>query len=122
MFFLSYYLVDSIYNEKMMGKRRQVSIFFLALLLLEVSGLGSFNVSNSDSDDILTGHLTGPSNGRANTRLNGVLGKPHRSANGRALNCPDKIFVCLDHQGEPLGESMLHVVSGPTNQLIPHAV
>ena len=98
----------------MMTNGRQV-IFLLALLFLEVFGLGS----NSDSDDAINGHLTGRSNGRANTRLNPVRRKSHPSTNERNLiDCPDKIFECLNQQGEPLGESMLRIVAGPTNQLV----
>lgn len=69
-----------------MTNRSQVSIFFLALLLLEVSGLGSIDLSkgrsNNDSADAL-----------------------NRQSIGSWRWCWDRMYVCLDHQGEPLGQS-----------------
>ena len=72
-----------------MANRRQVSIFFLALFLLEVSG----SIDLSNGDDVQNGHLTACSNRRPNVHLNRV-----------PIRCSDLIFVCLDYQGDPQGQ------------------
>lgn len=80
----------------MTKNRRQVSILLLTLFLLEVSGLGSIDNSNRDSNGAPNGLFAGRSNGRPNCAGYRCRGTP--------LYCPNHYWICLDKYGEPVGK------------------